>query len=331
MTLTDYLTNGLNLSKAQVEAITKLSEACGMVDLFEGASPWGDVLSKLTANKQETPKKTEERANKKADKKDKDDDMGSLFDTGEDAELADLITADGSAIGLSNAGFYYGEEADSEGDSTLSNFGKADLQTYKENLNRNLYEENPFSTGEGEADISKTDGLMTIVKRMAEWENQPESKVKRFMKAAADADMFVTNDQDASTAINSGKRTVYDNVQNDRYAAIVDQLSGMVKAIAAQCHSLPSDDDKQIRDIRELATNLVKTHNTPFVQMVGFDQLALDNDAVMSEEDKKAKSDQVTSILGGSGLEPNTKVGSSKDYMKQQFKGGRKLQGTLRR
>ena len=327
LTLTDYLTNGLNLSKAQVEAITKLSEACGMIDLFEGASPWGNVLSKLTAKKQETPKKVKESANTNTT----EDDMGSLFDTSEDAELDDLITPEGNAIGLANAGFQYGEEADSEGDSTLSNFYKDDLLKYKENLNRHTYDENPFSTGEGEADISKTDGLMTIVKRMAEWENQPESKVKRFMKAAADADMFVANDQDASAAINSGNRTVYDNVQNDRYAAIVDQLSGMVKAIAAQCHSLPSDDDKQIRDIRELATNLVKKHNTPFVQMVGFDQLAFDNDAVMSEENKKATADQVTSLLGGAGLAPNTKVGSSKDYYNQQFKGRRKLQGTFRK
>lgn len=323
MNVTEYLTNGLNLSKAQVEAITQLSEACGMVDLFEGASPFGKMLSNIKAYQEKQAKKEADRANKVTVTSPVPGDE-SLFDTGEDAELDDLITPEGNAIGLANAGFQYGEEADSESDSTLSNFGKSEIKTFNKNVNR----EEQMGAGvddDDEIDVAGVSDLMKVVKRMAECTHMTKAdKVKRLMQDAASADQSVTADKDSSESLDADGDSLG---KADSDAVTIQKLADMVKQIVPQCHSMPSDDTEELRELREMVTKLVKNHNTPFVQMVGFDKLAIENGNAATDN-----TDQLTSILGGAtGLDPNAKVGSSKDYHRQQFGGRRRITGSISR
>ena len=50
MNISDYLTNHLNLSQAQVEAIDKLAKICGMKSLFE-AFNFASRVNKVNANR----------------------------------------------------------------------------------------------------------------------------------------------------------------------------------------------------------------------------------------------------------------------------------------
>jgi hypothetical protein len=230
MNISDYLTNHLNLSQAQVEAIDKLAKICGMKSLFE-AFNFASRVNKVNANR---TKAAEQNLNNQAADSlltdvDFNVDNGSTFNelykqsrgaTGqEDAETVDEdTTAELGEVALNDDNtLFYGltgmrdrDSNDETGEYDLGGMSNVDLNNAKETMSASV-------------DANEREDLMDVIKMLSLAAKTSVADTKKLMIAAA-ASLDDDSDSTAGSEYDAGLDSVVS----------ANDVSEKVKDLAAQ-------------------------------------------------------------------------------------------------
>lgn len=230
MNISDYLTNHLNLSQAQVEAIDKLAKICGMKSLFE-AFNFASRVNKVNANR---TKAAEQNLNNQAADSlladvDWNVDNGSKFNelykqsrgtTGQEdtetvdedttAELGDVALNDDNTLFYGLTGMRDRDSNDETGEYDLGGMSNVDLNNAKENMSASV-------------DTNEREDLMDVIKLLSLAAKTSVADTKKLMIAAA-ASLDDGSDSTAGSEYDAGLDSVVS----------ANDVSEKVKDLAAQ-------------------------------------------------------------------------------------------------
>lgn len=230
MNISDYLTNHLNLSQAQVEAIDKLAKICGMKSLFE-AFNFASRVNKVNANR---TKAAEQNLNNQAADSlvtdvDWNVDNGSQFnelykqsrgDAGQEdeetvdedttAELGDVALNDDNTLFYGLSGMRDRDSNDETGEYDLGGISNVDLNNVKENMSASV-------------DANEREDLMDVIKLLSLAAKASVADTKKLMIAAA-ASLDDDSDSTAGSEYDAGLDSVVS----------ANDVSEKVKDLAAQ-------------------------------------------------------------------------------------------------
>lgn len=231
MNISDYLTNHLNLSQAQVEAIDKLAKICGMKSLFE-AFNFASRVNKVNANRTKAAEQNlnNQAADSLAADVDWNVDNGSKFNelykqsrgaTGaEDTETVDEDTT--AELGEHNLNdentIFYGYTSNLDRDSTADDYGDYDLGGIS-NAGLNDVKE----TMSASVDANEREDLMDVIKLLSLAAKASVADTKKLMIAAA-ASLDDDSDSTAGSEYDAGLDSVVS----------ANDVSEKVKDLAAQ-------------------------------------------------------------------------------------------------
>lgn len=230
MNISDYLTNHLNLSQAQVEAIDKLAKICGMKSLFE-AFNFASRVNKVNANR---TKAAEQNLNNQAADSlltdvDFNVDNGSTFNelykqsrgaTGQEdtetvdedttAELGEVALNDDNTLFYGLTGMRDRDSNDETGEYDLGGMSNVDLNNAKENMSASV-------------DANEREDLMDVIKLLSLAAKTSVADTKKLMIAAA-ASLDDDSDSTAGSEYDAGLDSVVS----------ANDVSEKVKDLAAQ-------------------------------------------------------------------------------------------------
>ena len=230
MNISDYLTNHLNLSQAQVEAIDKLAKICGMKSLFE-AFNFARRVNKVNANR---TKAAEQNLNNQAADSlladvDWNVDNGSKFNelykqsrgtTGQEdtetvdedttAELGDVALNDDNTLFYGLTGMRDRDSNDETGEYDLGGMSNVDLNNAKETMSASV-------------DTNEREDLMDVIKLLSLAAKTSVADTKKLMIAAA-ASLDDGSDSTAGSEYDAGLDSVVS----------ANDVSEKVKDLAAQ-------------------------------------------------------------------------------------------------
>ena len=230
MNISDYLTNHLNLSQAQVEAIDKLAKICGMKSLFE-AFNFASRVNKVNANR---TKAAEQNLNNQAADSlladvDWNVDNGSKFNelykqsrgtTGQEdtetvdedttAELGDVALNDDNTLFYGLTGMRDRDSNDETGEYDLGGMSNVDLNNAKETMSASV-------------DTNEREDLMDVIKLLSLAAKTSVADTKKLMIAAA-ASLDDGSDSTAGSEYDAGLDSVVS----------ANDVSEKVKDLAAQ-------------------------------------------------------------------------------------------------
>ena len=229
MNISDYLTNHLNLSQAQVEAIDKLAKICGMKSLFEAIN-FASRVNKVNA------KRANNLNNQAADSLVADVDWnldnGTKFNelyqqrrgassqaSEEDDDDPNDITAELGEHNLNdNNTLFYGLTSNLDRDSTADDYGDYDLGGMS-NAGLNDVRE----TMSASVDANEREDLMDVIKLLSLAAKASVADTKKLMIAAA-----ASLDDGADSTVGSEYDAGIDSVVS------ANDVSEKVKDLAAQ-------------------------------------------------------------------------------------------------
>lgn len=226
MNISDYLTNHLNLSQAQIEAIGKLAKICGMKSLFE-AFNFASRVNKVNANR--TNNLNNQAADSLVADVDWNLDNGSQFnelykkrrgaagqededDVDEDttAELGDVALNDDNTLFYGLSGMRDRDSNDETGEYDLGGMSNVDLNNAKENMSASV-------------DTNEREDLMDVIKLLSLAAQASVADTKKLMIAAA-ASLDDDSDSTAGSEYDAGLDSVVS----------ANDVSEKVKDLAAQ-------------------------------------------------------------------------------------------------
>ena len=228
MNISDYLTNHLNLSQAQVEAIDKLAKICGMKSLFE-AFNFASRVNKVNANR---TKAAEQNLNNQATDSlvtdvDWNEANGAQFNelykqsrgaADQEETVDEDTTAELGDVALNNENtYFYGlsgmrdrDSNDETGEYDLGGISNVDLNDAKENMSASV-------------DANEREDLMDVIKLLSLAAKASVADTKKLMIAAA-ASLDDDSDSTAGSEYDAGLDSVVS----------ANDVSEQVKDLAAQ-------------------------------------------------------------------------------------------------
>ena len=277
MNISDYLTNHLNLSQAQVEAIDKLAKICGMKSLFEAIN-FASRVNKVNA------KRANNLNNQAADSLVADVDWnldnGTKFNelyqqrrgassqaSEEDDDDPNDITAELGEHNLNdNNTLFYGLTSNLDRDSTADDYGDYDLGGMS-NAGLNDVRE----TMSASVDANEREDLMDVIKLLSLAAKASVADTKKLMIAAA-----ASLDDGADSTVGSEYDAGIDSVVS------ANDVSEKVKDLAAQ--AVEKQDFRLQAKMEEFASKYPKN---PFSKIFLADNVRASHrsDAVGTESD----------------------------------------------
>jgi hypothetical protein len=208
MNISDYLTNHLNLSQAQIEAIGKLAKICGMKSLFE-AFNFASRVNKVNANR--TNNINNQAADSLVTDVDWNLDNGSQFnelykkrrgaagqedDVDEDttAELGEHSLNDDNTLFYGLTGMRDLDSEDETGEYDLGGISNVDLNDAKKNMSASV-------------DVNEREDLMDVIKLLSLAAKSSIADTKKLMIAAA-ASLDDDSDSTAGSEYDAGLDSV---------------------------------------------------------------------------------------------------------------------------
>ena len=201
MNISDYLTNHLNLSQAQVEAIDKLAKICGMKSLFE-AFNFASRVNKVNANR---TKAAEQNLNNQAA-----DSLLADVDWNVDNGSGDVALNDDNTLFYGLTGMRDRDSNDETGEYDLGGMSNVDLNNAKENMSASV-------------DTNEREDLMDVIKLLSLAAKTSVADTKKLMIAAA-ASLDDGSDSTAGSEYDAGLDSVVS----------ANDVSEKVKDLAAQ-------------------------------------------------------------------------------------------------
>lgn len=283
MNISDYLTNHLNLSQAQVEAIDKLAKICGMTSLFE-AFNFASRVNKVNTNR---TKAAEQNLNNQATDSlltdvDWNLDNGSKFNElyqqrrgaarqapeEDDDDPRDTTAELGEHALNDNNTLFYGLTSNLDRDSTADDYGDYDLGGMS-NAGLNDVRE----TMSASVNTNEREDLMDVIKLLSLAAKASVADTKKLMIAAAaslddGADSTVGSEYDAGIDSVVSANDVSEKVKDLAAQAVESQDIGLQAKMEEFASKYPKNPFSKIF----LADNVRTSHRS---DAAGFDSAAV--------------------------------------------------------